>query len=232
MTRYGPSAALHADWAGSEKLGPPCALYFFRLQQDIRWNVDEECLFDDYPKPIAEGWPGLLDMFPDVPLSGAMHAPGWHDKIFFFFRDQPNALVWDVTRNAAESEGLAVDRLMPSELTADGNFAPLHVDDGTTQKVYAFRGDAYTRWTVQPGALPGREDDGYPRKIGDGWTDGFLVAPTCAVSVHWTGRSETLTNRKIYFFLGDLYTRWDVQSHSKNYRLDIPSGWKGWPAFA
>lgn len=231
MTRYGPSAALHVDWAGSEKPGPPYAIYFFKRRQYIRWNVDQERLFDGYPRPIAEGWPGLLERFPETPLVGAVHVPGWHNKIYFLFRDRTEALVWDVIGNVAEPETLPIDRLMPSALTTGGNFTPLHVDDGEQQRVYAFRGDAYTRWTVRPGALPEREDDGYPRKIGDGWTDGFLVAPTCAVSVHWTRRSEALTNRKIYFFLGDLYTRWDVQSHSKNYRLDIPSGWRGWPTF-
>lgn len=231
MTGYGPNAALHVDWLGSDKIGPPNAIYFFKRRQYIRWNVDEERLFDGYPKPIEEGWPGLLDAFPGVPLSGAMHVPGWNNKIYFFFRDQPAVLVWDVARHVLEPESMDISRLMPSALTQGGNFTPLYVDDGTAQKVYAFQGDAYTRWTVRAGAFPDHQDQGYPRRIGEGWTGAFLVAPTCAVSVHWTRRSEALTNRKIYFFLGDLYTRWDVESHTMNYRLDIPSGWKGWPDF-
>jgi len=28
-----------------------------------------------------------------------------------------------------------------------------------------------------------------------------------------------------------LYLRWDVPSHTRNYRLDIVAGWKGWPSF-
>ncbi|MGI9381586.1 MAG: hemopexin repeat-containing protein [Methyloligellaceae bacterium] len=231
MTSYGPDAALQVDWQGSDKIGPSHAIYFFKRKQYIRWNVDEERLFDGYPKSIEEGWPGLLEVFPGVPLSGAMHVPGWHNKIYFFFRNQSAAVAWDVARHALEPEPVDVAGLMPSALTQDGNFTPLYVDDGTTQKVYAFQGDAYTRWTVQAGAFPEREDDGYPRRIGDGWTGAFLVAPACAVSVNWTRRSEALTNRKIYFFLGDLYTRWDVDTHTMNYRLDIPSGWKGWPDF-
>jgi len=51
------------------------------------------------------------------------------------------------------------------------------------------------------------------------------------VSVHWRHRSPSLLAHKLYFFLGELYTRWDISSHSNNYRLDIPSGWKGWPDF-
>ena len=30
----------------------------------------------------------------------------------------------------------------------------------------------------------------------------------------------------------DLYLRWDVPSNTRNYRLDIIAGWKGWPTFA
>ena len=63
------------------------------------------------------------------------------------------------------------------------------------------------------------------------YTGGLTVASSCATCVHWIGRSDAIARRKIYFFLGDLYTRWDVASHTRNYRLDVPSGWKGWPEF-
>lgn len=152
-------------------------------------------------------------------------------KIYFFFRGQDSAVVWDVASHAKDAELMPIARLLPSHLTLGGPFAPVHVDRGAQQMVYAFRGDAYTRFTVHPGRLPEREDEGYPRKIGDGWTGGLSVMPTCAVSVRWTRRDTSLPAHKLYFFLGDLYTRWDVESHSTNYRLDIPSGWQGWPAF-
>jgi hypothetical protein len=50
--------------------------------------------------------------------------------------------------------------------------------------------------------------------------------------VNWLNRSAAHSNRKIYFFMGDFYLRWDVPSNTRNYRLDILAGWKGWPAFA
>lgn len=231
MGKYGPLAALHVDWSGSVKADPPYAIYFFKEKQYIRWNVDEERLFDGYPKPIEEGWQGLLEVFPGTALSGAMHVPGWQNKIYFLFQGQDRFATWDVASNTLDAETRAISDVMPGELAADGYFAPLYVDTGDVQKVYGFRGDTYTRWTVVPDQLPAAEDAGYPRKIGDGWTGGLSIAPRCAVSVSWTRRSKALTNRKIYFFLGDLYTRWDVASHSTNYRLDIPSGWKGWPDF-
>lgn len=231
MARVGPNAALHVDWTGSVKPGPQGAVYFFKSRQYIRWRVDEERLDDGYPREIAQGWPGLLQTRPGVALSGAMHVPGWHNRIHFMFQGDASFATWNVEEHCLEDARVPIGSVMPSALTEDGHFTPLYVDDGQTPRVYAFRGDAYTRFTVNPGQLPRAEDDGYPRKIGDGWTGGFLVAPTCAVCVHWIARSDALARRKIYFFLGDLYTRWDVASHSKNYRLDVPSGWKGWPDF-
>lgn len=230
-TGFAPLAALHVDWAGSSLEGPPYALYFFRHSEYIRWDVDNECLFEGYPRAISELWPGLLDVFPDVPLSGAMHVPGWDNRIFFFFKNHDHAAVWNVAEHRLDDETIAVQKLLPSELTAPGHFAPVHVDRDNGQIVYVFRADTYTRFTVEPGKMPTREDDGYPRKIGDGWTGGLTVAPSCAVSVRWTQRDKSLADHKLYFFLGDLYTRWDIKSHASNYRLDIPSGWKGWPEF-
>ena len=160
-----------------------------------------------------------------------MHVPDWGNRIFFFFPGDPSLVTWDVHEHKLLDAQVPVTSVMPSALTADGHFTPLYVDTGDSRKVYAFRGDTYTRFTVRPGEVPEAEDDGYPRKIGDGWTGGLTVAPSCATCVYWTERSNALAKRKIYFFLGDLYTRWDVASHSKNYRLDVPSGWKGWPDF-
>ena len=231
VSSYGPRAALYVDWAGSSKTEPSYALYFFRDEQYIRWDVDNEKLFDGYPKSITEGWPGLMELFPGAPLTGAISVPGWNNKIYFFFKNQDHAAVWDIAGHQLDPEPIAISRLMPSHMTESGFFAPVHVDRGDRQTVYAFRGDAYTRFTVEPGKLPEREDDGYPRKIGDGWTGGLTVMPSCAVSVRWTQRGAAVPAHKLYFFLGDLYTRWDVDSHSNNYRLDIPSGWKGWPSF-
>lgn len=231
MSKFGPLAALHVNWADSVKGDPPYAIYFFKEKEYVRWNVDEECLFDGYPKPIEEGWPGLLGQFPGIPLSGSMHVPGWQNKVYFFFKGQDRLASWDVESNTLDPEPRAISDVMPGELAADGHFTPLYVDDGENQKVYGFRGDTYARWTVVKGELPTSQDEGYPRKIGDGWTGGLTVSPSCAVNVNWTRRSKALTNRKVYFFLGDLYTRWDVDSHSNNYRLDVPSGWKGWPDF-
>ena len=228
---YGPDAALFVDWTGSVKEAPAEALYFFRGSQYIRWSIEDEKLFPGYPRAIKDGWPGLLDVFPGKALSGAFHVPEWGNRIFFMFRGESRMVLWDVANHRLDPRTEAADAVLPSRLTEGGQFAPLCVQDDAGRRVYAFRGDEYTRWTVKAGARVEGEDDGYPRKIGDGWTGGLLFAPVCAVSVHWPTRSKALNNNKVYFFLGDLYGRWDVKSHSLNYRLGIPEGWKGWPQF-
>ena len=231
MSIKGPRAALHVDWTGSVKSGPQDSIYFFKSTQYIRWNVEKECLEDGYPQDISAGWPGLLEARPGGVLHGAMHVPDWGNRIFFFFEGDSDLVTWNVDDHVLMEPRVAASTILPSVLTSDGRFTPLYVDAGDSRKVYVFRGDAYSRFTVRQGEMPQAEDDGYPRKIGDGWTDGLTVAPSCATSVHWTGRSAAISRRKIYFFLGDLYTRWDVTSHTRNYRLDVPAGWKGWPDF-
>ncbi|MNC97438.1 hypothetical protein D3C83_150920 [compost metagenome] len=59
-----------------------------------------------------------------------------------------------------------------------------------------------------------------------------MLAPRAGVYVDWPSRSSAHSNRKLYFFMGNLYLRWDVPSNTRNYRLDILAGWKGWPVFA
>ena len=228
----GPNAALYIDWTGSTKTGAKRAVYFFKKQQYIRWDIEKEEVALGYPEDISKGWPGLLDHFPGVNLSGAIHVPKWKNKIFFFFDGQDRVVSWDVKTNCVDPEKLHADKVLPSSLVQGGPFAPIYVDRGENEAVYVFRGDEYTRFTVVENFQPSKEDDGYPRKIGQGWTGGLTVAPGCGVSVNWPNRSKVLKNNKVYFFLGELYTRWDIDTHSPNYRLDIPAGWKGWPNFS
>jgi hypothetical protein len=52
------------------------------------------------------------------------------------------------------------------------------------------------------------------------------------VHAEWPNRSSAHSNNQIYFFMGDLYLRWDVPSNTRNYRTDIYAGWKNWPSFS
>ena len=206
-------------------------LFFFKNRQFVCWDVVEEAMLPGYPRDIGAGWPGLLEAFPESRLRGALHVPAWGDKVYFFFEGQPQALAWDLKRRALDAVRVDVQALLPGSITL-GDFTPVYAQlaDGTPV-IYAFQGFDYTRWTVR-GAPGQREDAGFPRRIELDWKDGLVLAPRAGVYVDWPSRSSAHSNRKVYFFMGNLYLRWDVPSNTRNYRLDILAGWKGWPTFA
>ena len=205
-------------------------LYFFKSEQFACWDVLQDRMLPGYPVKTADHWPGLLETFPGVRLRAALQVPEWGNKIFFMFEGESDALVWDVTRGTLLDERVGVGDLLPSPLPAGqliAFYARLANGDGV---IYGFHGFDYVRWTVANGKLT-HPDAGFPRKIADDWKDGLVLSPRAAVYVDWPNRSSAHSNRKIYFFMGDLYLRWDVPSNSRNYRLDILAGWKGWPTF-
>ena len=206
------------------------SLWFFKNGQAARWDLEREALAPGYPRSAADEWPGLLDVFPRSRLRGALHIPEWGRLAYFFFESQSDAVAWNLDEHAVEHT-IAVADLLPGPMT-EGDFTPVCAprSDGRTV-VYAFAGHDYMCWSVDGGG-PATPMAGFPRRIADDWKEGLVLAPRSAVYVDWPNRSIAHSNRKIYFFMGDLYLRWDVPSHTRNYRLDIVSGWKGWPAFA
>jgi hypothetical protein len=206
-------------------------LVFFKNRQFVCWDVVNETVLPGYPRDTAAEWPGLLEAFPGSMLRGALHVPAFGRKIFFFFEGRSQAVIWDMESHAVESAKVDVQKLLPGALTK-GDFTPVYAQLADGRPVlYAFQGFDYTRWTVG-GSWPTQGDPGYPRKIETDWKDGLVLAPRAGVYVDWPSRSTAHSNRKIYFFMGNLYLRWDVPSNTRNYRLDILAGWKGWPTFA
>ena len=205
-------------------------LYFFRGRKFACWDVVGEAMLPGYPRDVASAFPGLLDAFPGAELRGALHVPEWGARVYFLFEGRREAIAWNLDAGTVEGR-VAVAELLPGELTRE-DFTPAYsqLADGT-RVIYAFRGYDYTRFTVS-GSAPLREDPGFPRRIDADWKDGLVLAPRSAVYVEWPSRSSAHSNRKLYFFMGNLYLRWDVPSNTRNYRLDIVSGWKGWPDFA
>ena len=205
-------------------------LYFFKNGQYACWDVTQEALLPGFPRSIASDWPGLLERPPGATLRGALSVPTWGNKAYFFFASDPGVAVWDLERDALDVATTQSQALLPGTLTHD-DFTPVYAKlaDGR-QVVYGFSGHHYTRWTVDDG-IPAHEDAGFPRRIDADWKDGLVLAPRAGVYVDWPSRSAAHSNRKLYFFMGDLYLRWDVTTNTRNYRLDIASGWKGWPGF-
>ena len=214
---------------GEPGAGP--TIYFFKDTRYFCWDVVGETMREGFPRDIAADWPGLLEAFPGRRLRGALHVPQWGAVVHFFFEGADEVVAWDLERDALRGERVPVQALLPGAITR-GDFTPVYAQlaDGRGV-IYAFAGHDYTRWSVGE-AAPRAEDAGFPRRIKDDWKDGLVLAPRAGVYVDWPSRSIAHSNRKIYFFMGNLYLRWDVPSNTRNYRLDVVAGWKGWPALA
>jgi hypothetical protein len=225
-----PDAVLCLDPPAPCSMNPGSTLYFFKNHQFACWDVATDVMLPGFPRDIPSQWPGVLESFPGTRLRGALHVPEWGKKIYFFFEGRSEVVVWDLALQTVDPLESARNALLPSVMEGDVTTVYARVANGE-RVVYGFQGLDYTRWTVHSG-FPSAEDPGFPRKIADDWKDGLVLAPRSAVYVDWPNRSSAHSNQKIYFFMGDLYLRWDVPSNSRNYRLDILAGWKNWPAFA
>ena len=203
-------------------------LWFFKDAHCFLWDVIDERMLPGHPRPIAEAWPGLLERFPGRKLRGALHVPAWGSRVYFLFEGERQALPWDLERGTPGDHPMDVARLLPSTLT-DGDFTPVFAHRASGEPViYAFRGHDYTRFVAGDGP-PASEEPGFPRRTEQDWKEGLVLAPRAGVYVDWPSRSSAHSNRKIYFFMGNVYLRWDVPSNTRNYRLDVLAGWKGWP---
>lgn len=226
-----PDAVFCLDHPYNDPALTGTTLFFFKNRQYVCWDVVRESILPGYPREIAADWPGVLEAFPGARIRGALHVPEWGTKVYFFFEGQDEAVAWDLPSRRIDSQRYGVQALLPGSITK-GDFTPVYAQLGNGQPViYAFQKYDYTRWTVtaQPSTA---EDPGFPRRIEQDWKEGLVLAPRAGVYVDWPSRSSAHSNRKIYFFMGNLYLRWDVPSNTRNYRLDIVAGWKGWPQFA
>jgi hemopexin len=231
-TRYAPFAACCISTGRTESSRQGQEILFFRRTQYIAWDVEGDAMRDGYPRDIRRDWPGLLEAFAGSTLTGALHVREWGPKIYFQFAGKARCATWDLNARALLEHRPLLSELLPGEISEPPGLVTVyaHTRDGHSV-VYGFRGTQYARWSVSDGSGHASLDTGYPRGIRDGWPDGLTVAPDSGVFADWVTRSDAHPNRKIYFFLGDVYLRWDVTTHTRNYRLDVPGGWKGWPRF-
>jgi hypothetical protein len=113
-------------------------------------DVDRQAIDAGYPKPIAEGWPGVTFDRIDAAVNGGL------DYIYFFSGDQ--YVRFNVATNRVDDcypdlisnrwAGLSFERID----------AALHWFDG---KVYFFREDQYIRYDM----TMYRADPGYPKYL-------------------------------------------------------------------
>jgi len=226
-----PDAALFlaAPCIAGDSAGPK--LYFFKNGRFASWDVLEERLDPGYPRDIGSAWPGLLEAGEGRALRGALHVPGWGRTAYFLFEGLREAVPWDLDRAGVAGERIPLSTILPGAF-AEGEFTSVYAQraDGTGV-IYAFQGHDYLSWLTGTG-FPLAPESGSAKKIAADWKDGLVLAPRAGVYVEWPNRSSAHSNRKIYFFMGDLYLRWDVPSNTRNYRLDVVTGWKGWPQFS
>lgn len=226
-----PDAALFLPGPHFAGDPPGPKLYFFKNRQFACYDVIEEKLAEGYPRDTAEHWPGLLEAFPGRPLRAALHVPAWGRTVFFFFEGESQLLAWDLDRNQPQARRIPVADVLPGAF-ASGEFTPVYAEQADrTGVIHAFQGKECLRWR-SGNAWPATLEPGYPHKTADDWKEGLVLAPRTGVYLEWPNRSSAHSNRKIYFFMGDLYLRWDVPSNTRNYRLDIVAGWKDWPTYA
>lgn len=226
-----PDAALFLPAPYFESDPPGQKLYFFKNSQFACWDVQSEALCSDYPRSIETGFPGLWATGNGALLRAALHVPAWGRTVLFLFEGQTEFVQWDLDRRAVRPDRLPINAVLPGAF-ADGAFTPVYSELVNGEAVlYAFQGKDYLRWQVGT-AWPATLEAGYPHKTAADWKDGLVLAPRTGVYLEWPNRSSAHSNRKIYYFMGDLYLRWDVPSNTRNYRLDIVAGWKGWPTFA
>jgi hypothetical protein len=206
-------------------------LYFFKNGRFASWDVLEERLDPGYPRDIRTAWPGLLEAGDGRSLRGALHVPAWGRTAYFFFEGLAEVVPWNLDTGSVAGLRVPITTLLPGAF-AEGDFTPVYAQRaGGEGVIYAFQGHDYQSWMAGT-ALPSGPESGTARKIAQDWKDGLVLAPRTGVYVEWPNRSSAHSNRKIYYFMGDLYLRWDVPSNTRNYRLDVVTGWKGWPQFS
>jgi hypothetical protein len=184
-------------------------IYFFRGNQFVRidpknnWNIDPT-----YPKPIKDNWPGWPSAFESGIDAALWSKP--NNKVYVFKGSQFLRIDpfndWKVDSGYPKSISGSWTGF-PSDF-ASGVDSALWSD--TNNRIYFFKGDKFIRvnpadgWKVEPG---------YPKTITSSWPNtpsGFTSNIDAAL---WSG-----TNKKIYFFKGENFTRvnplsgWAVES--------------------
>ncbi|WP_304517935.1 hemopexin repeat-containing protein [Cecembia rubra] len=175
-------------------------IYFFKGNQYVRvdpknnWNIDPT-----YPKPIKGNWPGWPASFESGIDAALWSKP--NNKVYIFkgnqfLRIDPNNS-WKVDSGYPKSIAGSWTGF-PSDF-ANGVDAALWSD--TTNRIYFFKGDKFIRVNPSDGW---KVESGYPKTVASSWPNtpaGFTSNIDAAL---WSG-----TNKKIYFFKGENYTRVD-----------------------
>jgi len=125
-------------------------LYFFKGNRYIRFDIDTKTVDKDYPKPIAEGWPGVSFEHIDAALNAGP------ESIYFFMGKQ--YIRYNINDNQADSGYPQPIKAHWAGVTFDRIDAAIAWGNG---KAYFFRGDEHIRYDM----VDYRADPGYPKSI-------------------------------------------------------------------
>ena len=109
--------------------------------------------------------------------------------------------------------------------TSDGLAAVYagYSDSSRDNKMYLFDGKKYVRWSSASHTM----DSGYPKQIHGPWPG----VPGDLDAAIYAGYSSGSFNNKLYFFKGNQYWRWNIETDamSDGYPKLIKNGWPGIP---
>lgn len=182
------------EWTGGK-------IYLFGGDQYVRLDPATGCADADYPKRIADSWPGVFEADIDAAVL-------WNDgKAYFFKGDQ--YIRYDVEADQAD-EGFPrrIADSWPGVFARDIDGAVLW----NNGKAYFFKGDQYVRYDV----AADKADDGFPRKIVDSWPGAF--PDDIDDVVNWG-------DGKAVFLKGVRYIVYDIAADSGDAPKMIPPAW-------
>lgn len=125
-------------------------LFFFRRDKYIRVDKNTYEIDTGYPKPIAEGWPGVTFNRIDAAVNV------WPDSVYFFNGKQYTR--FNITENRVEEGYPELISKRWVGVTFDRIDAAIYWGSG---KVYFFREDQHIRYDM----VTYRSDPGYPKSI-------------------------------------------------------------------
>jgi hypothetical protein len=208
---HGPDAAVYLvnGFVQGKKI------YFFKGNQYSRYDVPNDETDSGYPKSISGHWPYL---FTNIDAAVYLRDGIVNGRKIYFFKGNQYAR-YDVDSDEVENG-------YPKSITGHwpGLFtdidAAVYLENGFVagKKIYFFKGDQYIRWD----ASNDRIDAGYPASISANWPGLFSD-----IDAAFYIENGFVNGKKIYFFKGDQYIRWDVDQD----RLDdgYPASITRWP---
>ena len=125
-------------------------LFFFRRNKYVRFDLETKQIDEGYPKPIAEGWPGVTFDRIDAALDAGP------ESIYFFKGNQ--YIRYNIDQNKADPGYPKLISQRWAGVTFDRIDAAIYWGGG---KVYFFRNDQHIRYDM----VTYRADPGYPKFI-------------------------------------------------------------------